>query len=71
MKNFKYIALTFYIILFFILTSCSNDECYCVETTTEFYTNNVTIYEYWIDECDYPFTSTETYNWGNRITDCR
>ena len=50
---------------------CIDDTCHCVETTTQFYPYIVIVEEYWLNECNYPFVSTETYSWGNRITDCR
>ena len=57
--------------MLFTLMGCINNTCYCVETTTQFYPYRVTVEEYWVNECNHPFISTEVYNWGNRITDCR
>ncbi len=71
MRNFKYIWSVICIVVLAFLIGCEGGQCYCVETTTEIGSSEVTVFEYWTDDCDYPFTSTETYSWGNRTTDCR
>jgi hypothetical protein len=61
------------LILFtFLLLSCDRDEnCFCTETTTDIQDGTVFVDEYWLDNCNEPFTVLETYNWGNVVIDCR
>ena len=64
-----------YILKFFCLAiltlGCSDDDCYCVETTTYFSNGEVVTEEYWWNNCSGPFVTTQTFEWGNRVIDCR
>ena len=55
-----------------LLFSCDrDDDCLCIETTTNIQYNTVNVDECWIDDCNDPFTVLQTYNWGNVVIDCR
>jgi hypothetical protein len=71
MKHSLYLKIIFYIILSLTISGCGDNNCYCVETITRFQPYRVTVEEYWTSGCDYPFTSVQTYWWGNTLTDCR
>lgn len=66
MEKIKY---TFLSALLFLITSCTKDDCYCVETTV--YTNNTyEQYGYWTSNC-YPGVYIENgWNYTQTI-DCR
>lgn len=61
-------------LILLITTSCNwnwDNQCRCIETTTDFEYNRVLVDEYVIEGCDEPFTQTTVYRWGNIVTDCR
>ena len=66
MEKIKY---TFLSALLFLITSCTKDDCYCIETTV--YTNNTyEQYSYWASDC-YPGVYIENgWNYTQTI-DCR
>lgn len=66
----QYTPLVGLILLTFL--GCTKEiQCKCIQTTTDFQYNEVTVLEYTIDNCDEPFTQTTVYRWGNVVTDCR